>query len=150
MNNSMNKFLLSMLLAIRELDSPLNSEEKKSLYVAAEQLFLRDTAWETDIQSNLMGIINSNPSLKTVFQELKFQLEIIPEIPENLIPTPEELATVIPAEIAPGKYPLIKPDASARKSNEIPNMSIQILLSPEPSETVKKISKFDKLLNLIS
>ncbi len=149
MNNSMNKFLLSMLLAIRELDSPLNSEEKDSLYVAAEQLSLRATAWETDIESNFMEIINSNPSLNTVFQELKSQLEKIPEIPENLIPSPEELATVIPPEIEPDKRPIIKPDASALKSNEIPNMSIQILSSPEPLETVKKISKFEQLLNFI-
>ncbi|NEO52897.1 MAG: hypothetical protein F6K54_07280 [Okeania sp. SIO3B5] len=149
MNDSMNKFLLSMLLAIRELDTSLNAEEKNSLYIVAEQLSLRPTAWETDIQSNLMEIIYSNPPLNAVFQEIKSKLEKIDNIPKNLIPSQDELATVIPTKIEPLKRPIIKLNPSDLKSNEITNMSIQIISSPEPSKTAKKISKLEQLLNFI-
>ncbi|MDY7008445.1 MAG: hypothetical protein SWX82_32130 [Cyanobacteriota bacterium] len=148
----MNKFLLSMLLAIRELDeldSPLNSKEKDNLYIFAEQLKADLTAWEISIQPDLIKLINSNSSLNAVFQEIKSKLEKIDNIPENLIPSQDELATVIPTKIEPPQRPIIKLDASDLKSNEITNMSIQILSSPEPSKTAKKISKLEELLNFI-
>ncbi len=151
MNNSANKFLLSMLLAIKELDTPLNSEEKENLYIAGQQLSLDPTAWEEDIKPSLMEIINNNPSLNTVFQNINSKLENIDEIPQSLIPNTEEMKTVIPTEEnQPLERPIPDVDMSDFESNEITNAAIQIISSPEPSETVKKISKFDKLLNLIS
>ncbi|MGD1805370.1 hypothetical protein ACP6PL_07995 [Dapis sp. BLCC M126] len=150
MNDSANKFLLSMLLAIKELDSPLNEEEKENLYLAGQQLSLDPTAWEEDIEPTLMEIINNNPSLNTVFQSINSKLKEIDEIPENLIPNTEEMTAVIPTdENQPLERPIPDVDESDFQSNEITNAAIQIISSPEPSETVKKIGKFDKLLNLI-
>ena len=54
MNDSMEKFLLAMLLTIRELENPLNSKEKDTLYLVAQQLFLRRNTWDTNIKSNLI------------------------------------------------------------------------------------------------
>ncbi|NES03813.1 MAG: hypothetical protein F6K22_13775 [Okeania sp. SIO2F4] len=151
MKDSANKFLLSMLLAIKELDSPLNAEEKENLYLAGQQLSLDPTAWEEDIEPTLMEIINNNPSLNTVFKSINSKLEKIDEIPQNLIPNTEEMKTVIPTEEnQPLERPIPDVDMSDFQSNEITNAAIQIISSPEPSETVKKIGKFDKLLNLIS
>ncbi|NEP08582.1 MAG: hypothetical protein F6K25_21310 [Okeania sp. SIO2G4] len=152
MNDSKNKFLLSMLLAIRELDeldTPLNSQEKNNLYIFAGQLKADITAWGISIKPNLIELINNNPSLNAVFQDIKSKLEKIDNIPENLIPSQDELATVIPIKIEPLQRPIIKLDASYLKSNEITNMSIQILSSPQPSKTAKKISKLEQLLNFI-
>ncbi|NEP91282.1 MAG: hypothetical protein F6K18_33240 [Okeania sp. SIO2C2] len=87
--------------------------------------------------------------LNAVFQDIKSKLEKIDNIPENLIPSQDELATVIPIKIEPLQRPIIKLDASYLKSNEITNMSIQILSSPQPSKTAKKISKLEHLLNFI-
>ncbi|NER02052.1 MAG: hypothetical protein F6K17_05095 [Okeania sp. SIO3C4] len=151
MNNSTDKFLLSMLLAIKELDSPLNSEEEENLYIAGQQLSLDPTAWETDIEPTLMEVINNNPSLNTVFQNINSKLEKIDEIPQNLIPNTEEMTAVIPTEENQLlERPIPDIDMSDFQSNEITNAAIQIISSPEPSETVKKISKFEKLLNFIS
>jgi len=149
MNDSMEKFLLAMLLTIRELENPLNSKEKDTLYLVAQQLFLRRNTWDTNIKSNLIKITNSNSSLNTIFQEIKSQIEKIPEIPQNLIPSPEELATIIPTKLQSSQRPLLKPDDSNEDIPGITNISIQVFSSPEPSETVKKMSKFQELLNLI-
>ena len=153
MNNSVSKFLLSMLLAMGALDTPLNSEEKDRLKNAAQQLSLlssHPTAWEK-IELNLIEIISNNLSFNMVFQEIKSKLDKIDDIPENLIVSQDELAEVIPVpknEEIPRPIPDVKP--SDLKSNEITNMSIQILSSPEPSETVKKISKLEEIKDFIS
>ena len=152
MNNSANQFLLSMLLAIKELDSPLNDDEKDTLYFAGQQLSLDPTAWEEDIKPSLMEIINNNPSLNTVFENINSKLGKKKDSDiQNLIPNNEEMTKIIPTdENQPLERPIPDVDMSDLESNEITNAAIQILSSPEPSETVQKISKFDKLLNLIS
>ena len=149
MNDSMEKSLLAMLLAIRKLDNPLNSEEKNDLYVIGQQLSLTPTAWNTDIEANLMEIIYKNSSLNIIFQEIKSQIEKNPEIPQNLIPSTEELAKVIPTKVQSSERPIPKFDDSNKDIPGITNISIQVFSSPEPSETVKKNSKFEKLLNFI-
>ncbi len=151
MNNSANQFLLSMLLAIKELDSPLNDDEKDTLYFAGQQLSLDPTAWEEDIKPSLMEIINNNPSLNTVFENINSKLDKIDEMPQDLILNTEDLKTVTPTEEnQPLERPIPDVDMSDLESNEITNAAIQIISSPEPSETVQKIGKFDKLLNLIN
>ncbi len=151
MNDSANKLLLSMLLAIKELDSPLKDEEKENLYIAGQQLSLDPSAWKEDIEPTLMEIINKNQSLNTAFQNINSKLEKIDEIPQDLIPNTEEMAAVTPTEEnQPLERPIPDIDSDDLASNEITNAAIQIILSPEPSETVKKISKFDKLMNLIN
>ena len=153
MNDSANKFLLSMLLAIKELEAPLNSEEKERLKNAAQQLsFVSNypTSWETHIEPNLLEIINNNSSLNKLFQDIKSKLDKIDHIPQDLIPTAEDLATVIPTKNQPQERSLVKTSPADLKSNEITNMSIEIISSPEPSETVKKIGKLEKLWNFIT
>ena len=152
MNKSANQFLLSMLLAIKELDSPLNDEEKENLYFAGQQLSLDPTAWEEDIEPNLMEIINKNPSLNAAFQNINSKLGKKKDIDiQNFIPNNEEITAVIPTEEnQPLERPIPDVDMSDLESNEITNAAIQIISSPEPSETVQKIGKFDKLLNLIN
>jgi len=145
----MEKFLLAMLLTIKKLENPLNSTEKDTLYLVAQQLFLRPNTWDTNIKSNLIKITNNNSSLNTIFQEIKSQIEKIPEIPQNLIPSPEELATIIPTKLQSSQRPILKSDDSNKDIPGITNISIQVFSSPELSETVKKMSKFQELLNLI-
>ncbi|MCL2933245.1 MAG: hypothetical protein MGG11_13630 [Trichodesmium sp. MAG_R03] len=149
MNDSMEKSLLAMLLAIRELDNPLNSKEKDKLSIIAEQLSLTPAAWNTHIEANLMEIIDRNSSLNIIFQGIKSQIENIPEIPQNLIPSTEELAQVIPTKVKPSIRPIPKFDDSNKDIPGITNISIQVFLSPEPSQTVQKNKKFEKLLNFI-
>ena len=91
-----------------------------------------------------------NVRLNTIFQDFKSQLEKLDNISEDFIPTQDELATVISSTNAVGQRPIIRPDPSDLNSDrEIINITIQVFSSPEPSEVVKKISKFERLLNFI-
>ena len=150
MSNSMDKFLLSLVYAIKELETPLTSEEKDQLKNVSEQLVEDPTAWEMYTQPMLKEIISNNSSLNKVFQKTLSNLEQIGDIPQDFIPNTEELVIVTPRKNLVQERPIPNLSPGDLKSNEITNMSIQVLTSPEPSETVQKISKFEQLRNFIS
>ena len=150
MSNSMDKFLLSLVYAIKELETPLTSEEKDQLKNVSEQLVEDPTAWEMYTQPMLKEIISNNSSLNKVFQKNLSNLQQIGDIPQDFIPNTEELVTVTPRKNLVQERPIPNLSPGDLKSNEITNMSIQVLTSPEPSETVQKISKFEQLRNFIS
>ena len=146
----MDKFLLSLVYAIKELETPLTSEEKDQLKNVSEQLVEDPTAWEMYTQPMLKEIISNNSSLNKVFQKTLSNLQQIGDIPQDFIPNTEELVTVTPRKNLVQERPIPNLSPGDLKSNEITNMSIQVLTSPEPSETVQKISKFEQLRNFIS
>ncbi|OZH53931.1 hypothetical protein AFK68_14245 [Hydrocoleum sp. CS-953] len=150
MDNLMEKekFLLSLVYAIQELETPLSSEEKEQLQDVSEQLADDPTAWEIYTKPLVEEIISNNSSLNKIFQDVQSKLEKIDKIPQDVLPTAEELATVTPTKNQPQERPITRINSADLKSNEITNMCIQVISSPEPSETVKKVSKLDKLLNL--
>merc|ERR1712178_488351 len=98
----------------------------------------------------LKEIISNNSSLNKVFQKTLSNLQQIGDIPQDFIPNTEELVTVTPRKNLVQERPIPNLSPGDLKSNEITNMSIQVLTSPEPSETVQKISKFEQLRNFIS
>lgn len=150
MNNSMDKFLLSFMYAIKELETPLTSEETKQLKNIGQQLANDPTVWEIYTEPMLKEIISNNSSLNKVFQKTLSNLQQIGDIPQDFIPNTEELVTVTPRKNLVQERPIPNLSPGDLKSNEITNMSIQVLTSPEPSETVQKISKFEQLRNFIS
>ena len=150
MSNSMDKFLLSLVYAIKELETPLTSEEKDQLKDVSEQLVEDPTAWEIYTQPMLKEIISNNSSLNKVFQNTQSNLEKIGDIPQDFIPSTEGSVTVTPRENLVQERPIPNLSPGDLKSNEITNMCIRIISSPELSVTVKKISKFEALQNFIS
>ena len=146
----MDKFLLSLVYAIKELETPLTSEEKDQLKNVSEQLVEDPTAWEMYTQPMLKEIISNNSSLNKVFQKTLSNLQQIGDIPQDFIPNTEELVTVTPRKNLVQERPIPNLSPGDLKSNEITNMSVQVLTSPEPSETVQQISKFEQLRNFIS
>ena len=141
----MDQFLLSLMYAIKELETPLSPEEKDQLQDVAEQLADDPTAWEIYTKPMVEEIISNNSSLNTIFQNIQSKLEKIDDIPQDFLPTSEELATITPTTNQPQERPIPNISSADLKSNEITNMCIQVISSSEPSETVKKVSKLDKL-----
>lgn len=77
--SSSAKTLLALLLALNNLETPLNSQEQKRLYEVGEQLELDPDDWDF-IEEGLMAIINNNPTFKVKFQEAFTKLNQIDEI----------------------------------------------------------------------
>ena len=166
MNYAREKFLLSFCYGLAQLNTLLSRDEKEVLKNVADQLgdqlenekneknekndLEKSTAWEEYTELNLTEIINNNSSLKTIFYDIKSKVDNIDNIPQDLIPNYEELATVIPTINRPQERSIPNISRADFKSNEITNISIQILSSSEPLETVKNIPKLQKLWNFIS
>ena len=150
MNNSMDKFLLSFMYAIKELETPLTSEEKKQLKNIGQQLANDPTAWEIYTEPMLKEVISKNSSLNKIFQNIHSNLEKISDNSQYFIQPTEDLVTFTPKESSLEERPLIKPDPEEEDNYELLNMSIQVLQFSEPQEEVKKISKLEKFWNLIS
>ena len=98
----------------------------------------------------LKEIISNNSSLNKVFQNIQPSLENLGDIPQDFIQNTEDLVTVTPGKKTSEKRPLPIFSQEDSKSNEVVNISIQVLTSPEPSKKAKEISKLEKLWNFIS
>lgn len=146
----MDKFLLSFMYAIKELETPLTSEETKKIKNIGQQLDNDPTAWEIYTEPMLKEIISNNSSLNKVFQNIQSNLENIGDMHQDFIPTNEELIAVTQSKNSREERPIPKFSPEDLNSHDIINISIQVFSSPEPSKKVKKISKLEKLWNFIS
>lgn len=163
---SVNKTLLAVLLALKDLETPLSEEEQKAFRDVAEQLQMelenskkeqeasRNTvdqlqmdsqSWE-DCKLDLLTVIEANPSLNQLYQTAKSQLDALngEEIPSNLLPTPAELDAAIPTNQTPGERGN-RPVNDGYKSHEITNMVINVISTANPPETAKKLSRIEQL-----
>jgi hypothetical protein len=138
------------MYAIKELETPLTSEETKQLKNIGQQLANDPTVWEIYTEPMLKEIISNNSSLNKVFQNIQSNLENLGDIPQDFIQNTEDLVTVTPGKKTSEKRPLPIFSQEDSKSNEVVNISIQVLTSPEPSKKAKEISKLEKLWNFIS
>lgn len=151
MYRPLNKTLLALLLALSDLKTPLSNEEKAGLVNVADQLYLDPDAWESDIEPNLLAIIHSNPNLNKLFQEMQTKLELIDiETLREYLPSEAELEQAIPSNQRAVTRGFEPGGDSFGKSLEINNMTIRVLSSPEPENTSRKLSDFDKIKEQIN
>jgi hypothetical protein len=139
-----NKTLLALSLALKNLEAPLNQNEQEAFRDAAERLQLDPDSWE-DYELDLLSVIQDNSNLSQLYQIAKSQVDAIKgNIPSNLLPTQAELEQALPrtsGAVTRGFAPV----SEDFDSNEINNMVISILATPNPPETVKKLNSFEQL-----
>lgn len=137
--------LLALLLALKQLETPLTADERANLETIGEQLALDPDDWDY-IQEGLMAVIQQNPSLDRLFQTAKVQLEAIDgNIPIELLPTQQEKETeLLPQsrETVTFGYTEGEPD---KTSNEIVDVSINVLTQKDPSTTTKNLSFLQRI-----
>lgn len=137
--------LLALLLALKNLETPLSGTEQTALSKAAEQLSANPNTWDLLIEPSLLAMIQANESLNQLYKIAKSQLDALSdEIPSKLLPTQEELEQVIPKDQIPvtrGKLPV----NDGYKSTEINNVAINVLSTANPVETAKKLSRIEQL-----
>lgn len=138
--------LLALLLALRQLETPLTDKERSKLRTKGQQLAIDPDDWDY-IQEGLMAIVAQNPSLNSLYQTAKAQLEAIDgNIPIELLPTQQEKE----AELFAGEkrepvtfgYFEGKPE---RESDEILNTAINVLTKEDSSTTAKKLSFLQRI-----
>jgi hypothetical protein len=141
MAESAKTTLLALLLALKQLETPLTADEQTALKTAGQQLELDPDYWDY-IKAGLMAVVEKNPSLDRLYQTAKAQLEVIEgNIPPELLPTEQEQETELLAD--ENREPVTfgycegEPD---RESDEILNVSISVFTKEDSTKTAKKLS----------
>ena len=138
--------LLALLLALKQLETPLTTDERAKLKTKGQQLALDPDDWDY-IQEGLMAVIQQNPSLDRLFQTAKVQLEAIDgNIPPELLPTQAEKE----AELFAGNqrepqtfgHQEGEPDL---KSDEILNIAINVLPKEDPAKKAQNLSFLQRI-----
>ena len=142
-----NNSLLALLLALTDLQTPLRENEKSVLAEVSEQLSADLDAWKPLIEPSLLSMIQANATLNQLYQTAVSQLEAVDgNIPHNLLPNESELEQALPTShqiVTRGFAPVS--DAEDFESNEITNIAISILATNNPTESVRKLSRFEQI-----
>lgn len=137
MDIPMQNTLLALLLALEELEAPLSKDEQSALADVAAQLYLNPKAWKEYSEPYLLKVIQANATLNQLYQSALSQLNAVNgNIPQDLLPTQAELEQVLPPSnepVARGFVPVS--DAQNSESTEITNIAINILATPNQTET---------------
>lgn len=142
-----NKALLAILLTLDILEVPLNPDEQAALKKAGQRLAMNPKKWESEIK-RLLDSFAANSSFTASYLDIRKQLEDIDgDIPVELLPNEDELKQVLPGDRKPVKRVYFEGTAD-KKSNEILNLAINVLRTPEPDITSKKLSLFQRISKL--
>ncbi|MEH1951909.1 MAG: hypothetical protein V7K77_33900 [Nostoc sp.] len=152
---NLNNTLLALLLALKDSETPLSDTEQSDLSHAAEQLSANPNnpkAWEILIEPRLLVMIQANEPLNQRFQAAKSQLDNLGDtIPLNLLPSEAELEQALPKQKPqPITRAIPQVSSSDLRSNEITNMAIRVMATPNPSETAKKLSSFEQFQQFLN
>ena len=138
--------LLALLLALKQLETPLTADERAKLKTKGQQLAIDPDDWDY-IQEGLMAIVEQNPSLDRLFQTAKMQLQAIDgNIPIELFPTEQEKEAELLAnqkrELVTFGYREGEPD---KTSDEIRDIVIDVLTQAEPTTKAKNLNFIQRI-----
>ncbi len=143
MTPSIDTTLLALLLALSNLDEPLSETEQAALNKVGKQLDANQ-AWDL-IEKGLMKVVVANDSLNQQYQVAIALLEAVDgKIPSGLLPTEAELEQLLTVENKLEKRAGKPKPVQDIQSNEIINMSTEVLKTLNPVETSKRLP-LDKL-----
>lgn len=152
MNTTIDNTLLALLLALKNLENPLNTEEQEALADVGQQLKLDPNDWDF-IEDELMATIHGNDALNQLYQKAKAKLDALNSpIPPDLLPTDAELENALPRESKGGTrahppYGEGKPD---EQSNEILNLATNVVSTEKPEETAKKLPFLERVSQFLN
>jgi hypothetical protein len=157
MTISFNHTILAYLLALKDFSDALDETERSKLKDAWEQYKdvskqykIQPKAWDDYIEPDIVKIVQGNSLLNQFYQQYKDALDTIGEIPDDLLPTRDEInqltkdeATVVYKGFEDNSPP---PDVN----KHIENAFIVVGQSETPEETVKKLSSIGKLKQFLN
>lgn len=139
--------LVALLLALSDVSDAIATETTTTLTTVAEQLAANPAAWDAYIAPNLESAIAQNSDLKAHF--LKYQSELA-QLPQNeiveFLPKAAELEAVMPSPTAFVERGFAPGMADApTASEEINNIAVRVLTSPEPVANTQKLGALAQL-----
>ncbi|MCL2933814.1 MAG: hypothetical protein MGG11_16660 [Trichodesmium sp. MAG_R03] len=152
-NNNSNTTLLAILLALYNLQLPLSAAEKAAFKTAGQSLSMPHNNRESIIK-DLMDKLVTNSSFTQLYQAAKSQLDAVSDqILYDQPPTENELKHAWPDGSEVVKLAVKRAHFEGKpddKNNEILNMAISILTTPEPTKTAQKLTRIEKLWQFLN
>ncbi|MGK7873572.1 MAG: hypothetical protein AB4426_09760 [Xenococcaceae cyanobacterium] len=145
MNTNINKTCLAFLLALSELETPLNKKQKQELADIGEQLRCHPQAWVSSTQPLLLKTIEAHSQLNQRYQFYQSQLDAAGEISRDLLPTEAEIRQLFPINIPLGTKGFESKEEPIGYDIQISNVMIGVNRSEEPEEAVKELTFLEKV-----
>ncbi|MDJ0728641.1 MAG: hypothetical protein QNJ33_01475 [Crocosphaera sp.] len=142
---------LAFLLALSDLKTPLNENEKQILADIANQLDIQPLAWTDYTEPMLLKMIQSNPQLNQQYTQYKTQLDQLPETSQFLSGIETELQSLMVMDNTV-RARGFKPKPTAKPTDydcQINNLVVVVSRSEEPETAVKTVSCLDKLKQML-
>ncbi|NET27818.1 hypothetical protein [Okeania sp. SIO1I7] len=141
--------LLALLLALKNLETPLSENERNKLVDIGKNL-KENPNDQYVIKKELIGILKANDTLKQLYQEAKVKLDTVDRpISSDLLPTDAELENFLPLENKGGKRVYFEGEPD-HESKEILNAVYSVLSTPEPEVIAKKLTGLEKLWQFLN
>lgn len=147
MNHSINKTLIAVLLALKELQILLSKDEQEILQDIGQQLNTDPDYWEF-IKEEIIALIEGNNTLKQIFQAKIAKLDALDgRIPKEFLPDLADLKTELFGETKGittfdgGIYSSSGgiTNESYDRSSQVIDITSTILLGEKPDETAKQL-----------
>lgn len=149
MTESRSITLLALLVTLDKPELSLNSEEREALRNTAQQLLLDPDDWDF-IKEGLMGTIEASSILNSEYHDVLSQLQKVGNIPSQTMPTQKELETELASEDEEPESRGYFEGEDDEDSDEILNVSINVLNRKEPEKTVNNLSFIKRLKGFLS
>jgi hypothetical protein len=148
MTESRSITLLALLLALDKPELDLNSEEREALRNTAQQLLLDPDDWDF-IKKGLVGTIEANSILNSEYHDILSKLQTVGNIPSQIMPTQKELEAELPPEDEEPESRGYFEGEDDEDSDEILNVTKNVLNRKEPEKTVKNLSFIKRLKDFL-
>jgi hypothetical protein len=146
MNSSINKTLIALLLALKELPIPLSRDEQAILQDVGQQLNIDPDDWDF-IKEQIAVLIEANYSLNQIFQAKIRKLDALDgRIPKELLPNIAQLETEIFGETREiVTFDGQSKDDNYNKSKQVINITSSILITENQEQTTKELGFLEKI-----
>ncbi|MGI2904852.1 CHAT domain-containing protein [Tolypothrix sp. VBCCA 56010] len=140
MNFSIDKTLIALLLALKELQIPLSQDEQAILQDIGQQLDIDPDYWDF-IQEEITALIEANYTLNQLFQTKIAKLDALDgQIPRDFLPNLAELKKEVFGETKE----IVTFDGQTRgenydRSKQVINITSTILLTENQDQTTKQL-----------
>jgi hypothetical protein len=145
MNTHVSTTLLALLLALRDLQIPLNAHEQSLLQDVGQQLVIDPDYWEF-IEQELMAIIKANTALNNLYQIYKAKLDnldvrLLRGILSNLAELEQELFIQTKEVVT---FNGSSKDGAESENSLLINAASRILLGENQDQIAKELNSLEK------
>jgi hypothetical protein len=150
MNSAVTKTLLALLLALRELETPLSSDEQSVLQDVGQQLEIDPDYWDF-IEEQLMAVIEANSALNQLYQYNRAKLDTLDgQIPRELLPSLGDLERELFPEMKEVTTFDGQPkDSIASQPHEAIALTSVILKTENQDQTAKQVSFLEQVSDYV-